>query len=134
MQQRLWVVIIAAFIIPFTFSGCANIIPPTGSPKDTLPPKLVMAVPKDSMLDFNGKKVVLSFDEYVDVKDLQKNLIVSPIPKVTSNIQGHLKNVTIQIKDTLKPNTTYSINFGNAIRDVNEGNILKNFTYVVSTS
>lgn len=133
MQKLLWVVIIAAFFIPFTFTGCANIIPPTGGPKDTLPPKLVMAVPKDSMLDFNSKKVVLTFDEYVDVKDLQKNLIVSPIPKVTPNIQGHLKNVTIQIKDTLKPNTTYSINFGNAIRDVNEGNILKNFTYVFST-
>ena len=79
------------------------------------------------MLYFNTNKILLTFDEYIDVKDVQKNLIVSPNPKSTPIIENHLKNVTIKLKDTLHPNTTYSINFGNAIRDVNEGNILKNF-------
>lgn len=133
MQKFILCILIAALFIPFTFTGCANIIPPSGGPRDTIPPRLVMAVPKDSILQFNANKILLTFDEYVDVKDVQKNLIVSPSPKSTPIIKNHLKNITIQLKDTLHPNTTYSINFGNAIRDVNEGNILKSFIYVFST-
>lgn len=133
MQKIIGYFFIAALFIPFTFTGCANIIPPSGGPRDTIPPHLVTAVPDDSMLYFNTNKILLTFDEYIDVKDVQKNLIVSPNPKSTPIIENHLKNVTIKLKDTLHPNTTYSINFGNAIRDVNEGNILKNFIYVFST-
>ncbi|MDE3123960.1 MAG: Ig-like domain-containing protein [Bacteroidota bacterium] len=133
MQKYIWCILIAVFFSPFLFTGCANIIPPSGGPRDTIPPRLVMAIPKDSMLNFNTNKILLTFDEYVDVKDLQKNLIVSPNPKNTPLVENHLKNVTIKLRDTLHANTTYSLNFGNAIRDVNEGNILKNFIYVFST-
>ncbi len=114
-------------------SSCAVIVPPTGGPKDTLPPRLVLANPHNSSLHVSGNKIVLYFDEYVDVKDVSANIAVSPIPKVNPLVESKLKAVTVKIKDTLQPNTTYSINFGKAIRDVNEGNILRNFTYVFST-
>ncbi len=84
-------------------------------------------------LNMKSNKILLTFDEYIDMKDLRKNLIVSPVPKIMPTITSHLRVITINIKDTLQPNTTYSMNFGRAVTDVNEGNVLKNFTYVFST-
>jgi hypothetical protein len=114
-------------------SGCANIVPPTGGPKDTIPPKLVSAIPKNGTLRFTGKLITFTFDEYVEVKEKEKNLVINPTPKSTPTIDYKLKVVTVRLRDSLQPNTTYTINFGNAIRDIDEGNILKNFTYVFST-
>lgn len=128
--------IISSLIIIITIisgPGCANIIPPTGGPRDSLPPVLLKAVPDNYNHNFTGNRIVLNFDEYLDVKDVQQNLVVSPVPKTEPTIDPKLKTITIKIKDTLDPNTTYSFNFGKAIRDINEGNILKNFTYVFST-
>ena len=116
------------------FSSCANIIPPTGGIRDTIPPVLVKSVPADSTLNFKSNKIVLTFNEYIQLDNtIQQSLIVSPNPDNTPYVKGLLQNVTIRIKDSLKPNTTYSIDFGNALKDVNEGNVYKNFTYVFST-
>jgi hypothetical protein len=114
-------------------TGCANIIPPTGGPRDTLPPVLLNGIPAPRTLNMVSRKIVLNFDEYIDMKDIRKNLLVSPIPKISPVVTSHLKTITIEIKDTLQPNTTYAFNFGKAVTDVNEGNVLKNFTYVFST-
>lgn len=114
-------------------TGCANIIPPTGGPRDSLPPVLVSANPDAYALNFKSNKIVLSFDEYIDLKDVRQNLIVSPVPKIQPNVEYKLKTITIRIKDTLQPNTTYSLNFGKAVVDNHEANVLKNFTYVFST-
>ena len=114
-------------------TGCANIIPPTGGPKDTLPPVLINADPDMRALHVNTYKIVLTFDEYIDMKDIHKNLIVSPVPKQMPTVTSHLKTITITMHDTLQPNTTYALNFGKAVTDVNEGNIYRNFTYVFST-
>jgi hypothetical protein len=121
-----------AWLLP-GLSGCANIIPPTGGPKDSLPPVLVLANPDTNSLHFNSNKIVLTFDEYIDLKDVRKNLIVSPVPKSEPYVEYKLKTITIRIKDTLQPNTTYSLNFGRAVVDNHEGNVLNNFTYVFST-
>jgi len=83
---------------------------------------------------FTGNKIVFTFDEYVDVADIQSNLLVSPYPKKAPVVTNKLKTVTITLKDSLLPNTTYSLDFGNAIRDINEANVLKNFRYVFSTN
>jgi hypothetical protein len=115
------------------FTGCANIIPPSGGPRDSLPPVLMNANPAMNDLHFDGKKIVLNFDEYIDMKEIRNNLIVNPVPKVPPNVTSHLRTVTVELKDTLQNNTTYSLNFGRAITDVNEGNVLKNFTYTFST-
>ncbi len=114
-------------------SGCAQIGAPTGGAKDTLPPRLVKATPGLNTVNFKGNKVTLSFNEYIDLQDMQANLIISPLQKTSPVISYNLKSISIKFKDSLLPNTTYSINFGNSIKDVHEGNILKDFTYVFST-
>lgn len=114
-------------------AGCANIIPPTGGLRDSLPPVLLEARPDDSTVNFGAGRITFVFNEYVEVANLQENLIVSPTPKTMPVVESKLRTVTVRIKDTLEPNTTYSINFGNAIKDINEGNELKDFTYIFTT-
>lgn len=117
-------------------SGCANSIPPTGGPKDSLPPMLVKADPPDSSKGFKDKTISLTFNEYIlDIQqqNLQENLIVSPTPAIPPLITSKLKTITIKIKDTLEANTTYVYNFGKSIKDVNEGNELKRFSYIFTT-
>ena len=117
-----------------TLTSCANIIPPSGGPRDSLPPVLIKAEPKDSALNFNAKKITLTFNEYVQLDpQLSQSIITSPNPVQSPYAESHLQTVTVRLKDTLQPNTTYSINFGKAIKDVNEGNPYTNFTYVFST-
>ncbi len=119
-------------LLVFT-SGCAQIIPPTGGPKDTIPPVMTAAIPKDSTLRFTANKIVLTFNEYVQLERAEEQLIVSPVPKVSPVVEAKLKEVIIRIKDTLEENTTYSINFGRSLKDLNEGNPAKQFTYIFST-
>ena len=126
-------IVLGAMLYMMVMPGCANIAAPTGGFRDTIPPVLVEAVPKDSFENFKDKKIVFTFNEYVELKEIQENLLVSPTPKINPLIESKLRTVTVRIKDTLEPNTTYSINFGNSIRDINEGNIIKNFTYIFST-
>lgn len=122
-----------AFFVFFIGTGCAQIGAPTGGPRDSIAPVLVSANPELLTTGFSGNKIVLTFNEYVDLKDVQTNLLVSPFPKITPQVDSKLKTVTVKLKDTLLENTTYAINFGNAIVDNNEGNPFKNFTYVFST-
>lgn len=127
-------VILGIIIFMAGATGCANIIPPTGGPRDSLPPVLVSALPKDSTLHFTGKKVTLTFNEYVQLdNNMNDNLIVSPYPESVPTVDSKLRVVSVLLRDSLKPNTTYSINFGKGIKDVNEGNIARNLTYVFST-
>src|SRR5690349_7165905 len=114
-------------------TSCANIIPPTGGPRDSLPPILLNATPKDSTLSFKNNRVTLSFDEYVTVDNPTENVVVWPNPKIQPEITSRLREVTIKLKDTLEPNTTYTINFGRSLKDVNEGNADTGFRYVFST-
>ncbi len=114
-------------------AGCAQIGAPTGGAKDTIPPVLLKASPGLNSTNFTGNKITLTFNEYINVDDVLNNVLVSPYPKVNPVVDYKLKTVTVKLKDSLLPNTTYSINFGNAIKDNNEGNPLKNFTYVFST-
>ncbi len=120
-------------LISMYITGCANIIPPGGGPRDSLPPKLIVALPKDSATNVRTKNFLLSFDEYVTLQGLQENLIVSPTVKNTPIIDYKLKNVTIKFKDSLEENTTYTLDFGKAIVDVNESNMAKGFRYIFST-
>lgn len=120
-------------LISIYLTGCANIIPPGGGPKDSLPPKLLVALPKDSATNVRTKNFLLSFDEYVTLQGIQENLIVSPTVKNTPIIDYKLKNVTIKFKDSLEENTTYVLDFGKAVVDVNESNIAKGFRYIFST-
>ncbi len=125
--------LVSIYFVAVTGTGCAQIGAPTGGPRDTIPPVLMSAYPKLFTTNFKGKLITLNFDEYINVNEIQKNVVVSPYPKVMPVIDFKLKTVTIKLKDTLIENTTYAINFGNAIVDNNEGNPFKEFTYVFST-
>jgi uncharacterized protein (DUF2141 family) len=118
------------------FVQCARRGAPSGGDKDTTPPKLIRAEPENMSINFKANKIRLYFDEYVKLKDIEKQLIVSPPLKNTPMItpQGSAnKYVEITLKDTLKENTTYTFNFGQSIIDNNEGNPSSNLTYVFST-
>jgi uncharacterized protein (DUF2141 family) len=108
----------------------------TGGPKDLDPPVLVKAEPENLSINFKAKKIRLYFDEYIKLQDIQDQLIVSPPFKYRPEISpqsGVQKYVEIKIKDTLKPNTTYTLNFGQSVQDNNEGNPISFLTYVFST-
>lgn len=128
-HRTIWILL----LISFFFTSCVNIIPPSGGDRDSLPPVLVSAIPKDSAINVSPKLITLTFDEFVSLQDVNSNLIVSPTLKDNPIVDNKLKNVTIKFKDSLEANTTYSLNFGNAIKDVNEGNVIKNFRFVFST-
>lgn len=120
-------------ILQILVLSCANMIPPTGGPKDTLAPVLLSVRPADSSVGFNERTITFEFDEYVSVDNIQQNLLVSPVPSRMPDVQARLRTVTVRLRDTLEPNTTYYINFGNAIRDVNESNPFHEFSYIFST-
>jgi hypothetical protein len=124
---------ITCLLISLGFYSCANIIPPGGGPRDSTAPRLVTAFPKDSALNVTSSNIVLSFDEYITLQNTNENLIISPNPKNIPLVDSKLHNVTIKMRDSLEKNTTYSFNFGRAIKDVNEGNVAKELTYVFST-
>jgi len=115
--------------------GCAKRGTITGGDKDTIAPVLNSSFPKNFSTNFNGNEIKLVFDEYVKLKNANKQLVISPPMKNQPVIlpSNASKTLTIKIKDTLLPNTTYSFNFGQSIEDNNEGNPYSQFKYVFST-
>ncbi len=120
----------------FALLQCARRGSPTGGPKDVAPPELLKADPENMTVNFKATKISLYFDEYIKLEKLQEQLIVSPplkyLPEITPQ-GGTSKVVEIIIKDTLRENTTYTLNFGQSIVDNNEGNPNAFLTYVFST-
>ncbi|MET0394454.1 MAG: Ig-like domain-containing domain [Chitinophagaceae bacterium] len=114
-------------------TGCANIIPPEGGSRDSLPPVLLRSAPENGTRNFGTDRIVLSFDEYVELNNYQQNLIVSPLPANPPSVTRKLNTITIKMRDSLEPNTTYTFDFGESIKDLNEGNLMKDFTYIFST-
>lgn len=117
-------------------SNCARTGRPEGGPKDEDAPLFVTSNPPYKTINFNKKEIKLSFDEYIKLNNLNKQLIVSPplkIPLVITPQGAASKTLKLKILDTLRENTTYIFNFGNAIQDNNEGNELENFKYIFST-
>lgn len=113
--------------------SCANIVAPGGGPKDVDPPQLVSADPPSGSVNINQKEFSIRFNEFVVLKDLQKFLLVSPPPAIPPDIQAKRRTIELKLEDSLKANTTYNIYFGNAITDLNEGNPVRDFSYVFST-
>ncbi|UPT72159.1 MAG: Ig-like domain-containing protein [Flavobacterium sp. JAD_PAG50586_2] len=122
-------------ILVVLMASCAKRGSITGGTKDTLAPVLNASFPKNLSTNFNGKEIKLVFDEYVKLKNINKQLIISPPMKNQPEILPYVasKTITIKLKDTLQPNTTYSLNFGQSIEDNNEGNPYSQFKYVFST-
>ncbi len=135
MKQKI-VNLILVFIAFLSMAKCARVGRPTGGEKDVLPPVSISAEPDFNSLNFDGNKIKIHFDEFISFKDLNKQFVISPPLKYAPEIKpmGYpAKYISVEFKDTLKPNTTYSFNFGNAIVDYAEGNPLERFTYLFST-
>jgi hypothetical protein len=113
--------------------GCAKVGTPTGGLKDITPPKYVDGEPENRSTEFKGKEISFRFDEFIQFKDLNKELLVSPPLKLKPDVKLKGKSVNIRLKNELAPNTTYTINFGKSISDLNEGNLLPDFEFVFST-
>lgn len=134
MKHRLLYIPIA-FLFMLSFVDCAKKGTPSGGPRDTIPPVIVRSSPENYSTNFTGDEIEIRFDEYIKLKDLTKELIISPPMKYTPIITPLSTSKTLKIKliDTLKPNTTYSFNFGKSIVDNNEGNQFEYFKYIFST-
>lgn len=114
-------------------SSCARMGQPDGGWYDEKPPKVLGATPADKAMDVNQKKIRIFFDEYIKIENATENVIVSPPQIEMPDIKGAGYSIIVDLKDSLKPNTTYTIDFSDAITDNNEGNPLGNFTYSFST-
>ena len=128
-MNRLFILVLLGLIAV----GCGQQVPPTGGPKDSIPPKLLMALPDYKTTQFKSDKIILTFDEYISLDNPFEKVTFSPLPKYNPVVESKLKTVTIKIKDTLEENTTYRIDFGESVRDINENNILRNLNYTFST-
>ena len=113
--------------------ACANIGSPEGGPRDYTPPMMLRSTPIPGAVNFSGKKVELHFDEIVNLKDQTTRVIVSPAPKEQPIIRAQGKKITVEFQEDLEPNTTYVIDFTDAIEDNNEGNVLNGFSFAFST-
>ena len=131
-KKSLFLVILVSVII----ISCARKGRPEGGPKDENAPIMMTAKPPYKTIYFDEKNIKIEFDEYIVLKDLTKQLVVSPplkYPPIISPQGTPSKYINIEILDTLKTNTTYTFNFGNAVQDNNENNKLESFKYVFST-
>jgi len=124
---------LGAIMTLLLFFGCASMQTPQGGPKDTKPPKVLSMTPKNLTRNFNAKKIVIEFDEYFNLKDEFKEFSISPDQEKVPELRKRQKRLEIILKDSLEKNTTYTLNFGKSIADVNEGNVVKNLSYVFST-
>ncbi len=113
--------------------SCANIGNPSGGPVDRTPPVFMRSNPEPNAVNVKGNKVEIFFDEIVTLKDPSTKIIVSPAQTEMPKMSASGKKVTVELVDSLLPNTTYSIDFSNSIQDNNEGNPLGNFAFAFST-
>ena len=123
----------ALLLAAFLAQRCANQVAPTGGPKDDRPPVVVETVPENRSVNFMGKKIEITFDEYVSLENANHNVMISPPLREKPDIKLKNKTVIIKFKETLAENTTYTINFGAAIKDLHEGNLFKDYVYSFST-
>lgn len=124
---------VGAVVLALLVYACANRGYPEGGPKDTTPPVVVGEVPVSYTKNFNKKRVDIFFNEFVQLKEISEKFVFSPPLKKNPKVSLRGKYVQVSIPDTLRPNTTYSMDFADAIVDNNEGNPLGYYRYVFST-
>ena len=131
--RLLYIPIVLLFTLAFT--DCAKKGNPSGGLRDTIAPVIVRNTPENFTTNFDSDEIRITFDEFIKLKDISKELIISPPLKYAPVITplSVSKQLKVKLLDTLRENTTYSFNFGNSIVDNNEGNVFPNFKYVMST-
>ena len=133
MTLRPLLVFLFLLSLPVLLQNCAQVASPPGGKKDTLAPKLVESTPKNRQLNFQGKTIELLFDEYVVAENLQQKLLITPQDTNPYTVRLLPQGLRLIFNENFKPNTTYTISFADAIRDVTERNIAENPKLVFST-
>ena len=133
IKRVIFVYCIGLFWLATFVLGCASMQSPTGGPKDSIPPGIVEENPKNYTKNFISEKVEIEFNEFIKLNNEYTEISISPAIDIPPEFRVKKENLGIEFKQKLEVNTTYSINFGKAIADVNESNILKNYSYVFST-
>lgn len=128
-----WVVLIGFGFLILLTSQCASIQQPTGGPRDSIPPTILNETPPNLTRNFDAEEVVISFDEFITLKDEFKEISISPDMGSRPLFKVSRRDLEIMMPDSLEENTTYTINFGKAVVDFNESNPLLNYSYVFST-
>jgi len=121
------------FLIAVLIYGCAAMKSPEGGPRDETPPKVLKMTPENLTTNFNAKKIIIEFDEYIKLNNEFKEFSISPELEKVPELRAKLRRLEITLPDTLEKNTTYTLNFGKSIVDLNEANELKNFNYAFAT-
>lgn len=121
------------FHLSFFTSSCARMGSPDGGWYDDDPPRVIKCEPADQSVNVNSKKVTIYFDEFIKLEDATNKVIISPPQLEMAEIKEAGKKVVVELQDSLKPNTTYTIDFSDAISDNNEGNPLGSYAYTFST-
>jgi len=129
---RGWGYFVAVIFVGGTYA-CANRGYPEGGPKDVTPPQVIAENPASYTRNFSKKKIDVYFDEFVQLKEINEKFIISPPLKKKPRVSLRGKYIQVSMGDTLKPNTTYSLDFADAIVDNNESNPLGFYRYVFST-
>lgn len=124
--------LIGIFLLVVMYS-CANMASPNGGPYDEKPPRFIASTPLPNQTNFKGNKVEIEFDELIQIENPMENVIVTPPQRMLPVIQARGRKAVVELKDTLKPNTTYTIDFTNSIADNNEKNVFENFSFAFST-
>jgi len=121
-------------IITFLLIGaCAKISSPSGGPRDKEPPVILKSIPDNGARNFTGKRIIITFNEYVTLTSINEKFMISPPMEKKPDISLKGKSVVVDYEDDLRDSTTYTFNFQDAIRDLNEGNIIDNYQFVFST-
>lgn len=131
MKQFLFHLYIYSLI--FLIYGCANQVTPTGGEKDLTPPGVKNFTPYNYSVFFNAQEIEIEFDEYFQATDIFNQIVISPPMESAPDVKVRGKKLKIIFNGSLRDSTTYTINFGESIKDITEGNVLENFTYVFST-
>lgn len=119
--------------IAFLCVRCAQITPLTGGKKDSSPPKVLKSVPENASVNFSTNQIEIQFDEFIILKDLANQFVITPQTKELPEIEASGKKLKITFNEALLPNTTYKLFFGNAICDIHEYTPYQNFEYILST-
>lgn len=120
-------------VIIILLYACASTGTPDGGPYDETPPKFVRATPEPNATNNKRKKIAIEFDEFIKIENAAEKVIISPPQTEMPEVKASGKRVLVEFFDTLRDNTTYTIDFGDAIVDNNEGNPMGNFSYAFST-
>ena len=130
MKKLLYLMMVSCWLLVI---GCARMGSPDGGWFDDTPPRVVGSDPVDKATNVKTRRIVINFNEYIKLEDAQNKVIVSPPQLETPEIKASGKRIIVELKDSLKENTTYTIDFSDAISDNNEGNPMGNYTFTFST-